>query len=45
MSQSSYYFWAYLQLRPRADAEVDFVVPTGAFAHVGSFLALRTAAI
>lgn len=29
MVQSSYYFWAYLQLRPRIDGPVHFVVPSG----------------
>ena len=33
MVQASYYFWAYLQLRPRVDGPVDFVVPTGAFGN------------
>ena len=40
MAQSAYYFWAYLQLRPRVDGEVDFVVPTGAFGNsCGGFVA------
>ena len=42
MTQSSYYFWAYLQLNPAADAPVHFVVPTGAFGNaVGGLVAKR----
>ena len=40
MVQSSYYFWAYLQLRPRVDGVAHFVVPTGAFGNaVGGLVA------
>ncbi len=40
MVQSSYYFWAALQLRPRLDGVVHFVVPTGAFGNAcGGYLA------
>ena len=41
MVQSSYYFWAYLQLRPRADGVVHFVVPTGAFGNASGGLFAR----
>ena len=40
MVQSSYYIWAYLQLRPAADGVVHFSIPTGAFGNaMGGFLA------
>ena len=40
LSQSSYYFWAYLQLRPDVSGPVDFIVPTGALGNaVSGFLA------
>ena len=40
MVQSTYYFWAYLQLRPSVDGPVHFAVPTGAFGNaVGGLVA------
>ena len=40
MVQSTYYFWAYLQLRPLVDGPVHFAVPTGAFGNsVGGLVA------
>lgn len=41
MVQSSYYFWGYLQLRPRVDGQVHFVVPTGAFGNAAGGLVAR----
>lgn len=40
MTQSAYYFWACLQVRPNMDGSVHFVVPTGAFGNaVGGLIA------
>jgi threonine synthase len=42
MVQSSYYFWAALRLQPKMEADVSFVVPTGAFGNaISGYLAKR----